>query len=183
MALAHVLLTSLLEKPSSGFALARRFDRSMGFFWSASHQQIYRELALMHSKGWISTLDASDTQNNKRKKTYQVDQAGRIELARWTLEQSEPGQLREDLMVKLRADAQLNHDQLLPELERHLNLHQEKLALYQVLFEKDFKRDVSQDRVLYIHKMILSLGMQLEKGWIDWLNEVIPQLKKFQETQ
>ena len=32
MSLPHVLLTSLLELPSTGFELARRFDRSMGFF-------------------------------------------------------------------------------------------------------------------------------------------------------
>ena len=47
MSLAHVLLTSLLERPSTGFELARRFDRSMGFFWNATHQQIYRELSGM----------------------------------------------------------------------------------------------------------------------------------------
>jgi DNA-binding PadR family transcriptional regulator len=57
MSLAHVLLTSLLEKPSTGFDLARRFDRSMGFFWNATHQQIYRELNGMLKKGWISTLE------------------------------------------------------------------------------------------------------------------------------
>ncbi|HRM31359.1 MAG TPA: PadR family transcriptional regulator, partial [Acinetobacter johnsonii] len=28
MSLAHVLLTSLIEKPSTGIELARRFDRS-----------------------------------------------------------------------------------------------------------------------------------------------------------
>ena len=44
MSLSYVLLTSLLEKPSTGIELARRFDRSMGFFWHATHQQIYREL-------------------------------------------------------------------------------------------------------------------------------------------
>ena len=31
MSLSHVLLTSLIEKPSTGIELARRFDRSMGF--------------------------------------------------------------------------------------------------------------------------------------------------------
>ncbi|MFX4748000.1 hypothetical protein ABTB74_18915, partial [Acinetobacter baumannii] len=48
MSLPHVLLTSLLERPSTGFELARRFDRSMGFFWNATHQQIYRELNNRH---------------------------------------------------------------------------------------------------------------------------------------
>ena len=50
MSLAHVLLTSLIEKPSTGSELARRFDRSMGFFWNATHQQIYRELSGMQKK-------------------------------------------------------------------------------------------------------------------------------------
>ena len=66
MSLAHVLLTSLLEKPSTGFDLARRFDRSMGFFWNATHQQIYRELSTMLKKGWISTLEQQS--NNSLKK-------------------------------------------------------------------------------------------------------------------
>ena len=65
MSLSHVLLTSLLEKPSSGFELARRFDRSMGFFWNASHQQIYRELSAMLAKGWISTIDEASSHTRK----------------------------------------------------------------------------------------------------------------------
>ena len=77
MSLAHVLLTSLIEKPSTGIDLARRFDRSMGFFWNATHQQIYRELNGMQQKNWISTIEEHNT--NSRKKTYQVEQLGRAE--------------------------------------------------------------------------------------------------------
>ncbi len=95
MSLAHVLLTSLIEKPSTGIELARRFDRSMGFFWNATHQQIYRELNAMLQKGWISTIEEEDS--NSRKKTYQVERLGREELANWMLEQSPPAQLREEL--------------------------------------------------------------------------------------
>src|SRR5450830_1600944 len=47
MSLQHALLTSLVEKPCSGYELARRFDKSIGYFWHATHQQIYRELARM----------------------------------------------------------------------------------------------------------------------------------------
>ena len=54
MSIQHALLTSLLEKPSSGYELARRFDKSMGYFWSATHQQIYRELGRMAEAGWLS---------------------------------------------------------------------------------------------------------------------------------
>jgi hypothetical protein len=54
MSLDHALLVSLLEKPSSGYELARRFDRSIGYFWHATHQQIYKVLARMEEAGWIS---------------------------------------------------------------------------------------------------------------------------------
>lgn len=178
MSLSHVLLTSLLERPSTGFELARRFDRSMGFFWNATHQQIYRELNNMLKKGWVSTLE--NEMDNGRKKTYQVEQLGRIELASWMTQQSEPAQLRDDLMVRLRAEAQLSNNQILPELLRHLGLHQEKLKLYQSIYDKDFKdSDDLNDRVLYIHKMILELGITMESEWIKWLEQVIPQLKRF----
>jgi len=177
MSLAHVLLTSLLERPSTGFELARRFDRSMGFFWNATHQQIYRELSGMLKKGWISTVEEAPSQS--RKKTYQVEQAGRIELAKWMMEQSPPAQLPEELMVRLRAEAQLGGNIVLPELQRHLELHQNNLKLYQNIYAKDFAGSETTDRTLYIHKMILQLGIDLEIHWIKWLEEVIPALEKF----
>ena len=179
MSLTHVLLTSLLEKPSNGIELARRFDRSMGFFWNATHQQIYRELNSMLKQGWISTLE--DEKHTGRSKTYQVEQTGRTELADWMLKHSEPAQLREELMVRLRAEAQLGGNTVLPELEEHLRLHQEKLKTYQHIFEKDFNHKEPINRTLYIHKMILQLGIEQEVGWIAWLEEVIPALKNFDE--
>ncbi|ENU81287.1 hypothetical protein F975_01152 [Acinetobacter sp. ANC 3789] len=179
MSLSHVLLTSLLEKPSTGFELARRFDRSMGYFWSATHQQIYRELGHMLSKGWLSTLE--DEAQPSRKKIYQVEQLGRMELAEWLSKQSAPAQLREDLMVRLRAEAQLGGNLILPELQRHLELHQQTLAIYQNIYQKDFADEQPLQRTLYIHKMILELGIQLELEWIKWLQQIIPVLETFQD--
>lgn len=179
MSLSYVLLTSLLEKPSTGIDLARRFDRSMGFFWNATHQQIYRELKLMLHNGWISTLEEPD--DKARKKTYQVEFLGREALANWMLAQSPPAQLREELMVRLRAEAQLGGNTTLPELIRHLELHREKLKIYQQIFAKDFAQFDQNDRTLYIHKMILQLGIDLEWGWIHWLEKVIPELQRFEK--
>jgi DNA-binding PadR family transcriptional regulator len=179
MSLSHVLLTSLLEKPSTGIDLARRFDRSMGFFWNATHQQIYRELNIMLQKGWVSTLEVEDS--HSRKKTYQVERAGREQLAEWMQEQSPPAQLREELMVRLRAEAQLETNILLPELQRHLALHHEKLKIYDTIYAKDFAHTHDDDRTLYIHKMILQLGIEQERSWITWLETVITKLKQFKE--
>ena len=45
------------------------------------------------------------------------------------LEQSPPAQLREELMVRLRAEAQMGSNTILPELGA-LELHRERLNIY-----------------------------------------------------
>ena len=176
MSLAHVLLTSLLEKPSTGIELARRFDRSMGFFWNATHQQIYRELKQMLTNGWISTLATDDS--DSRKKTYQVVEQGREELQRWVAQQDAPSKLRDELMVKLRAEAQLGGATILPELRRHLDMHQAQYTLYQHIAQRDQQKQLTHsDRTGLIQRKILQLGIEFEMGWIAWLQEIIQILE------
>ena len=181
MSLAHVLLTSLLEKPSTGIELARRFDRSMGFFWNATHQQIYRELKQMLANDWISTLATDDS--DSRKKTYQVVEQGREELQRWVAQQDAPSKLRDALMVKLRAEAQLGGATILPELRRHLDLHQAQYTLYRHIAQRDQqKKSDKSDRAVMIQHKILELGIEFEHGWITWLEDVI-QILENQELE
>ena len=56
MSLKFAILTSLIEREGSGIELARRFDKSIGFFWPATHQQIYRELDRLATADLISEL-------------------------------------------------------------------------------------------------------------------------------
>ena len=55
MALADAILVCLTERPMTGYELAKTFDSSMGFFWRASHQQIYRELQQLRAAKASST--------------------------------------------------------------------------------------------------------------------------------
>src|SRR3984893_14430046 len=45
VALGDAILVCLTERPMTGYELAKTFDASIGYFWRADHQQIYRELA------------------------------------------------------------------------------------------------------------------------------------------
>ncbi len=67
MSLPHAILTALLEKKSSGLELTRRFDRSIGYFWSATHQQIYRELGKLEADGLIRALPSKQPAGGKKK--------------------------------------------------------------------------------------------------------------------
>ncbi len=80
MALPHAILVSLSEQSGSGYELAHRFDRSIGFFWSATHQQIYRTLRTMEDDGWVHVTPVVQ-QGRPDKKVYTVADAGRAELS------------------------------------------------------------------------------------------------------
>src|SRR3990170_9018657 len=101
MALEHALLVALRERPASGLELARRFDRSIGFFWHATHQQIYRVLGRMEHDGWL-TAKAVAQSGRPDKKEYAVSAAGRRVLADWLSADTPVEPLRSELAVKLR---------------------------------------------------------------------------------
>jgi DNA-binding PadR family transcriptional regulator len=122
MSLPHALLTALVEHPCSGSELAERFDRSIGYFWNATHQQIY------------------------------------------------PKPLREEWMVRLRAEAVVGPCGLQEEVQRLLELHQSQLGLYQRLEQRDFLgKPPTRERRL--QHLVLKAGLQHEQLWIGLLQE------------
>ncbi|MBH1986802.1 MAG: PadR family transcriptional regulator [Burkholderiales bacterium] len=177
MSLAHALLTSLLEKSSSGYDLARRFDKSIGFFWRATHQQIYRELARMEQAGWISSEAAPDG-GRTRKKLYSVKPAGRRELKRWAREPAPMVELRDELMVRLRADAVVGPLGLEAEIERRAALHIEKLAAYRAIEARDFPEGSELSREARIQHLILKTGIMYEASWAAWSREALAVLRE-----
>jgi DNA-binding PadR family transcriptional regulator len=79
MALEHAILVALAEKASTGYDLARRFDKSIGQFWTATHQQVYKVLARMEANGWIAATHVAQD-GRPDKKVYDLTADGRDEL-------------------------------------------------------------------------------------------------------
>ncbi|MEU2875402.1 PadR family transcriptional regulator [Streptomyces sp. NPDC007070] len=173
MSLPHAILTALLEKPSSGLELTRRFDKSIGYFWSATHQQIYRELGRLEADGLIRALPAEQPARGQ-KKSYEVLPAGRAELARWTAAAQDPKPLRDALLLRLRAAAVVGTDGLAHDLERHLELHERQLAKYREIEKRDFPpgKDSSPDRLRHL---VLRAGIDLETFWTQWLRHAVAE--------
>jgi DNA-binding PadR family transcriptional regulator len=173
MSLPHAILTALLERPSSGLELTRRFDRSIGYFWSATHQQIYRELGRLEADGLIRALPAEQPARGQ-KKSYEVLPAGRAELARWTAASQDPKPHRDALLLRLRAAAVVGTPGLEADLRRHLELHERQLAEYREIEQRDFPpgRDSPQDRLRHL---VLRAGIDLETFWTQWLTDALQE--------
>ncbi len=195
MSLDHALLVSLLEKPSSGYELARRFDRSIGYFWHATHQQIYKVLARMEESAWV-TARIESGESAPDRKLFSVSEAGRAELGRWLTEPSDPEGVRDTLMVKLRAAAFDDPARLLPELEHHRATHANRLTAYRVIEARDFAglpgtgvRSASPggqapgalDLQRALQYQVLKSGIRFEQGWLEWCEETLLLLRQFEQ--
>ncbi|MES2046901.1 MAG: PadR family transcriptional regulator [Pseudomonadota bacterium] len=174
MSLQHALLTSLLEKPSSGYELARRFDKSIGYFWHATHQQIYRELARMEQQGWVKSYDVEGGRAGKRQ--FEVLAAGKEELKSWASQSNDPSELRDEMFLKLRADAAIGPLGLEQEIARRMQLHQERLQTYKEIEMRDFSRP-KLSREAKIRHLILKAGISLEESRIAWSKDALATLK------
>ncbi|MER5929975.1 PadR family transcriptional regulator [Streptomyces sp. NPDC002054] len=175
MSLPHAILTALLEKPSSGLELTRRFDKSIGYFWSATHQQIYRELGRLEEAGLIRELP-SEQPARGQKKEFEVLPAGSAELARWVGGSQDPKPIRDPLLLRMRAAGVVGPGGLTAELRRHLELHRRQLAEYEAIEAKDFppeRRSTDEDR---LRRLVLRGGIGLETFWLHWLEEAIAEV-------
>ncbi|MFJ9038847.1 PadR family transcriptional regulator [Streptomyces sp. NPDC102406] len=174
MSLPHAILTALLEKPSSGLELTRRFDKSFGYFWSATHQQIYRELGKLERDGLIRAL-TPEVPARGQKKEYEVLPEGRAELARWTAAPQDPKTLRDPLLLRLRSAAVVGTAGIDAELRRHLDLHRRQLETYRAIEKRDFppEKDSVADRLQHA---VLRAGLDLETFWVEWLERTLADL-------
>lgn len=172
MSIQHALLTSLLEKPSSGYELANRFDHSMGYFWQASHQQIYRELGRMADAGWVLVKD-DPSGASRRKKTYHVLEAGRRELARWVAEPGSPGSGDQALLIKLRAEAVMGPLGAGRELQRLVAEHQARLQVYRNIEQRDFST-ANPSQAQQLQHAVLRMGIMAEENWLKWAEQTRP---------
>ncbi|HUP99470.1 MAG TPA: PadR family transcriptional regulator [Aeromicrobium sp.] len=175
MALEHAILVSLTEKSASGYELARRFDASIGNFWSASHQQIYKVLARMESDKLVSAdLVAQDGRPDK--KVYAITGEGRDELSRWLAQPSKPEALRSEFVVKLRALHLLDKDAFRAEVQSRRAAHAAKLDEYDASERKFFPDPNAIPEELVGAWLALRGGMRVERNAVEWCDEILQAL-------
>lgn len=184
MALPHAILVSLCEQSGSGYELARRFDRSIGYFWAATHQQIYRTLRTMEADRWVQCT-AVTQHGRPDKKVYSVSADGRAELARWIAaplagRSGRNGTVADrrtrDLAVKIRGASHGDIDALRAQVVSLLAERAELLDAYRG-FEKSQFPDPEAITGADLHQyLVLRGGIRAEESAIEWLDEVAASL-------
>lgn len=87
MALRYALLGLLAQRPSSGYELAKVFQKTLDHVWHAQACQLYPELNRLADEGLTTVVE----EGARGRRTYAITPDGRAELRRWlTAPEPEP---------------------------------------------------------------------------------------------
>ncbi|RSM57841.1 PadR family transcriptional regulator [Amycolatopsis sp. WAC 01376] len=100
MALRNAILATLLDGEFSGYDLAKSFNASVANFWTATPQQLYRELDKMEAQGLVAAR-VVEQQRRPNKRLFSLTDAGAAELAGFTTRPSKPTAIRDELLVQI----------------------------------------------------------------------------------
>ncbi|MGF1478041.1 MAG: PadR family transcriptional regulator [Cyanophyceae cyanobacterium] len=180
MALAQAILSVLVTYPSSGYDLTKRFDNSVegsvGFFWNAKPQQIYRELSRLEDKGWLES-ETVRQENRPDKKIYSVTALGKQQFSEWIADSEDATPIKDDLLVKLFAGYLVPRQVILDKLEAHRLQHQQTLAIYREIEQNYFSKPQQLSAELKFNYATLLRGIHYELGWLSWCEQVVPLLQ------
>lgn len=170
-------MVSLAERPGSGYEIAQQFDRSIGHFWSTSHQQVYRTLKKLHADGLVD-FEPVPQDGRPDKKVYQLSVVGRETLAKWVSTPTPVLPLRSDLGVKIRGAEHGDLGTILIELEQHRAANHDLLLMYQRFADEDYPDpDSLTGRKLHQY-LVLRGGITAARSAVDWCDEVIAGLSR-----
>ncbi len=171
MALAEAILVCLTERPMTGYELAKLFDSSVGFFWRAGHQQIYRELQQLRADRLVSSEEV--IQSGRPNKTiYTITDAGLDRIQIWSRELSERPPVRDNMLVKLYALDHVDLDALTTEIANRLAKHRARLATYERILAKRYSgKEMGMRETGWL--LGLRVGLMTERGYVSWCKEAL----------
>jgi DNA-binding PadR family transcriptional regulator len=174
MALGDAILACLTEHPMTGYELAKTFDASIGFFWKADHQQIYRELSRLRDRGHIQGREVVQS-GKPNKLVYTLTPEGRAALRHWAARPSSPASMKDDLLVRLYALDSVDIEPLRDDLMARMEHHRDRAARYDRILHKRFPQGTASPADTG-KLLLLRMGLRHERSVAEWCEEALDAL-------
>jgi DNA-binding PadR family transcriptional regulator len=174
VALGDAILACLTERPMTGYELAKTFDSSIGFFWKANHQQIYRELSRLRDRGHVQGREVVQS-GKPNKLVYTLTPEGRAALKHWASRPSIPPSIKDDLLVRLCALDSVDIEPLRADLMARQEYHRDRSARYERIINKRFPHGATS--LADTGKLLgLRIGHRHERQVAEWCEEALNAL-------
>jgi len=179
MSLKYVLLTLLEREPRTGYDLVQTFDSAVGYFWNASHQQVYRELGALADAKLLKFKQVKQA-DKPDKKIYSLSATGKATLHEWLEHPLKAEKTKDLLLVKLMNTSSATLEQMQRELSHNKQNAKAIQATYSEI--KNQYYSPKQLKVLPPNEVMiyaaLRKGMLSVEAHLKWLDEVELLLKK-----
>ncbi len=183
MSLKYVILTLVNQQPNSGYDMVKSFDRSLGHFWHASHQQVYRELANLKGLGWVENVTVAQS-GKPDKKIYRITPQGREALSKWLRSPLKVERVKDEFLVRCLSPELVEPAFLCELLQSSVDLMQVNYDILVETRKNCFNFDDPADMPLLQRRMYITLrkGLLLYEAWLRWAEEA-QQLLALEEAE
>ena len=182
MSLPHVILTVLSNRDATGYDITKEFSHSIGYFWKASHQQVYRELNKMAGNNQV-TCKVEPQDGKPDRKVYSITDLGRQALFEWFQEPARHPTIRDEASAKLLVCSIHNSLPMQQQLESLIDESHNLMSHYHELEKVHFADYKNMDRQSRLDRLILRRGIHNRQAWIDWAEEVLAELKEMDSPE
>ncbi|MDG3086951.1 PadR family transcriptional regulator [Vibrio hannami] len=175
MSLPHVILTVLSTRDATGYDITKEFSYSIGYFWKASHQQVYRELNKMAQNNLV-TCELQPQDGKPDRKVYSITENGRTALGEWFAQPTAQQTIRDEFAAKLMA-CDIEDPAIFKEQLSGLIEEAQKLVVHYQDIESNYYTPVENlDKHARLERLTLRRNLLMREAWIEWAQEVQNEL-------
>ncbi len=176
MSLPHVILTVLSTRDATGYDITKEFSASIGYFWKASHQQVYRELNKMADKALVTCV-LEPQEGKPDRKVYSITDAGRSALGEWFDQPIAHPTVRDEFSAKLMACAVQSATPYRAQLSELVEESRKLISHYKEIEAAYYATPATLDKQGRLERLTLRRNMILREAWITWAEEVLIELE------
>ncbi|ELR65974.1 Transcriptional regulator, PadR family [Photobacterium marinum] len=182
MSLPYVILTILSNRDSTGYDITKEFSQSIGYFWKASHQQVYRELNKMARNNLVVSTVVPQTSKPDRK-VYSITDLGRQTLFEWFQEPAGNPTIRDEVSAKLLVCSIYDSEPMQKQLESLIEESYSLLNHYDALEKVYYSHYRNMTRQSRLERLTLRRAIHNRQAWIYWAEDVLAELKELDSSE
>jgi DNA-binding PadR family transcriptional regulator len=164
---AYLVLGFIAELgPSTPYDLKRAVAKSIAYFWSFPHSQLYVEPERLAKLG---LLTEEQEERGRRRRLFSITDAGRAALQAWLEAPSATQTETRDLgLLKLYFADLTTPERVRQMAEEQIALHKERLAEYDA-----FAADMARYEKLHLHQIPIRMGYLFEEAFITFWTSIL----------
>lgn len=179
MPLSHAILGFLSFHPMTGYDLKKRFNQSIGHFWSATQSHIYKALEKLEAEGMV-TAEIIPQEGKPNRNQYQITDAGRAELHHWLATPLPVEGPREAWLIQVFFANGLTNAEIANLFEKRIESLRVYLAGCHAAQENidQSARLVGIKRLSDLWQLTLDYGIHYYENEIKWLEKTLPIVRE-----